>query len=87
MLTSRDHTCGDTCYLSIVDARGKQHEEFCAAPLCQAWNGVSESRDSLMPDRFAGRKVRVTVTKGRQVIAKGPETRPFPPFSKIEFLR
>jgi hypothetical protein len=35
------------------------------------------------PNRFVGRKVKVTVTKG----TAGPEERPYPAFSKIELLR
>jgi hypothetical protein len=73
--TIRDHECGDNCYLTIVDARGKKQVALCAAPLCDK---IDET-----PNRFVGRKVKVTVTKG----TAGPEERPYPAFSKIELLR
>jgi hypothetical protein len=57
----------------------EEHSALCAAPLCDK---IDET-----PNRFVGRKVRVTVTKGRQVISEGPETLPHPAFSKIELLR
>jgi hypothetical protein len=41
----------------------------CVPPLCEAWNDVAE-----MPNRFVGRKVRVTLTKGLQIIGEAPET-------------
>ena len=79
--TIRDYTCGDNCYLTIVDARGKKHDGLCTASLCQAWNKAVE-----MPKRFVGRKVRVTVTKGMQVNDNGDPMGPFPAFRKIELL-
>src|SRR5215207_10109166 len=55
----RKYECGDNCYLTIVDARGKEHVGLCTAPLCRTWNEAAE-----MPDRFLSRKVRAMVTKG-----------------------
>lgn len=81
MGTIRSYECGDNCYLTIVDARGKQHDGLCHALLCGAWNNAQE-----MPKRFIGRKVRVTITTGVQVNAEGDPMGDFPAFRKIELL-
>jgi hypothetical protein len=85
--TIRNHECGDNCYLTIVDAHRKEHVGLCTAPLCRAWNVQGSGQDSEMPKRFAGRKVRITVTKGIQVDGEGDPIGRFDAFSKIELLR
>lgn len=56
-----EYGCGDNCYLTIVDAKGKSHDALCTAKLCQPWNEAVE-----MPKEFYGRKVKVKVGTGIQ---------------------
>src|SRR5262245_10846051 len=77
--TIKNYACGDFCHLTIVDARGKQHDGLCNAPLCVPWAEAGG-----MPRRFVGRKVRATVTKDR--VKYEGETIEFDVFSKIELL-
>ena len=73
--TIRDYGCGeDLCYLTVVDAREKQHQVLCGAPLC----GKIEKT----PKRFAGRKIRATVT--RESVEYEGQTDQFDVFSKID---
>ena len=76
-----DYSCGDNCYLTITDSKGKAHQGLCTAPICAPWNEVAE-----MPDSYKGKRVRVTVGKGLQLYGNGEVFGNFPAFRKIEIL-
>ena len=59
--------CGDNCYLTITDSKGKEHVGLCAArPLCTKWNA-----NTAMPNSYKGKRVTVTVGKGKQYNGAG----------------
>ena len=63
--------CGHTCYLTIIDKKGKKYTKFCFTKLCDAWWS-----DGKMPARYKGRKVRVTVAKKR-ILLDEENAKPF----------
>ena len=50
------YECGDNCYLTIKDSKGKEHSGLCSASSCQKWNDKVE-----MPERYKGDMVRIQV--------------------------
>ena len=77
-----EYECGDNCYLTIIDAGGKEHIGLCTASLCQKWNEKVE-----MPAKFKGKKVRITVGKGLQYDAGGNVMGEMDAFKKIDLLK
>ncbi len=75
-----NYECGDNCYLTIVDAKGNEHTGLCAAAPCDEWNSDSE-----MPAAYRGKKVKVTVGKGRQLNGEGEEMGAVDAFVTIQF--
>ena len=57
--TIAGYECGDNCYLTIRDARRKEHVGLCTAVIRESWNEATE-----LPGRFWGRKVRVNCHQG-----------------------
>ena len=78
----RKFECGDNCYLTIVDAVGKEHVGLCTAPECAAWN-----RNVAMPPRFRGKKVIVSTGQGVQRDGSGHVMGRMTAFKKIRFVR
>lgn len=77
------YECGDNCYLIITDKKGKEHTGLCAAsPLCTRWN-----QETVMPDSYLGKRVRVTVGKGKQVDGAGDVMGTMDAFTKIQVLK
>jgi hypothetical protein len=79
--TISDYECGDNCYLTIVDSKGKKHHGLCAAAVCNAWNDVTS-----MPRRFIGMKVRATVGKRNRYDGGGDVVDRYDAFTTILFL-
>lgn len=74
--------CGDNCYLTIRDASGKERTGLCAAPQCAPWNDVAE-----MPKSFEGRRVSVSVGRGKQFDGAGNVMGVTDAFQRIEFRK
>ncbi|MFN0278937.1 MAG: hypothetical protein ACKVRN_10075 [Pyrinomonadaceae bacterium] len=80
--TISGYECGDNCYLTITDKNGKEHVGLCTSrPLCTAWNAETE-----MPDSYKGRRVKVTVGKGKRFDGSGHVVDAFVAFTKIQLL-
>lgn len=76
------YECGDNCYLTITDTKGKEHAGLCTAhPLCTKWNENVE-----MPDSYKGKRVRVTVGRGTQYNGSGDVMGHMDAFTKIQLL-
>ncbi len=74
--------CGDNCYLTITDKNGKEHVGLCMArPLCTKWNAATA-----MPDSYKGKRVRVTIGKGKQYNDAGQVMSTMDAFMRIQFL-
>lgn len=73
--------CGDNCYLTIVDSRKAEQVGLCAAPECESWN-----ERTVMPSRYKGKRVTVTVGQGQQVDDSGNVMGEMMAFKKIKFL-
>lgn len=70
--TITSYECGDNCYLSIVDAKGKEHTGLC----CEAD----------IDEKSIGKKVRITVGKGSQYDGDGNAAEEMELFEKVEFI-
>lgn len=79
--TISDYACGDNCYLTIIDRKGKEHIGLCTAPVCSKWN-----RDVMMPDSYRGKRVRVTIGKGKQLTGAGEVVGTMDAFTSVQFL-
>jgi hypothetical protein len=76
------YECGDNCYLTIVDKNGVEHTGLCiASPLCDKWN-----QETIMPNSFNGREVKVTIGKGTQIDGAGNEMGIMDAFTRIHLL-
>jgi|CXWL01.1.fsa_nt_gi hypothetical protein len=73
--------CGDNCYLTITDDKGKVHSGLCAARACDAWND-----ETVMPEGYKGKRVKVTVGRGTQYDGSGRVAGKMDAFTKIQFL-
>jgi hypothetical protein len=74
--------CGDNCYLTITDKKGKEHTGLCSAPLCNEWNA-----QGMMPERYKGTRVKVTVSRGTRFDGAGRVVDTFEAFTKIRLLK
>lgn len=63
-----EFTCGDNCYLTVVDDFGKKHDGLCVAPACAPWN-----KATAIPRGLVGRQVLVKVGMGVQINSSGTE--------------
>lgn len=79
--TISGYLCGDNCYLTITDKRGKEHTGLCSAPVCRKWNAVA-----MMPDSYKGKRVRVTIGKGTLLTYDGHVVGTSDAFTSIQFL-
>ncbi len=79
--TIKGFECGDNCYLTIKDSRGKERTGLCTAAACQSWN-----ENTVMPKRFKGKRVRITVGKGKQLDGAGTVMGTMDAFKRIVFL-
>ncbi|SDA77560.1 hypothetical protein [Mesorhizobium qingshengii] len=79
--TIRGFECGDNCYLTIVDRKKAEQVGLCAAPECESWN-----EQTVMPSRYKGKRVTVTVGQGQQVDDSGNVMGEMMAFKKIIFL-
>lgn len=77
------YECGDNCYLTITDKKGKEHTGLCTAhPLCTKWN-----REVMMPDSYKGKRVKVTIGKGTQFDGGGNVMGTMDAFTRIQLLK
>jgi hypothetical protein len=74
--------CGDNCYLTITDAKGKEHTGLCLASICNAWTSLQT-----MPGSFKGKRVRVVIGKGKQYDGEGTVMGTHDAFTKIHVLK
>ena len=74
--------CGDNCYLTITDGKGKEHIGLCLAPLCNAWAGLQE-----MPAQYKGKRVQVMIGKGKQYNASGKVMGTHDAFTRVQLLK
>jgi hypothetical protein len=79
--TIRSFECGDNCYLTIVDRKKAEQVGLCSAPECESWNA-----QTVMPSRYKGKSVTVTVGQGQQVDDSGNVMGEMMAFKKIRFL-
>lgn len=79
--TIRGFECGDNCYLTIVDRKKAEQVGLCSAPECESWN-----EQTVMPSRYKGKRVTVTVGQGQQVDDSGNVMGEMMAFKKIKFL-
>lgn len=79
--TISGYLCGDNCYLTITDKRGKEHTGLCSAPVCRKWNAVA-----IMPDSYKGKRVKVTIGKGTLLTYDGHVVGTSDAFTSIQFL-
>jgi hypothetical protein len=77
-----DFQCGDNCYLTVVNDRGKKIDALCVATACRPWNKATE-----IPKRFIGKRVSVTVGRGVQIDGGGEPVEVMAAFREIKFLR
>ena len=75
------YECGDNCYLTVKDSQGTEHSGLCTASACDKWNENAE-----MPASFIGKKVKVSVGRGKQVDGSGNVMGEMDAFDKIEML-
>jgi hypothetical protein len=80
--TISEYSCGDNCYLTIIDKKGKKHEGLCVAPLCSKFNETTE-----MPKKYKGKRVKVTVGKGKRFDGGGNFMDNYDAFIKIQILK
>jgi hypothetical protein len=81
--TISGYECGDNCYLTITDQKGKKHEALCSAPLlCRQWN-----KRAMMPDSYKGKRVKVTIGKGKRFDGEGNVVDTSDAFTKLELLK
>lgn len=80
--TISGYDCGDNCYLTITDKKGKDHTGLCSAPLCSKWN-----EQGAMPDRYKGKRVKVTVSRGTRFDGEGHAVDTFESFTRIQLLK
>jgi hypothetical protein len=78
--TIRKFECGDNCYLTIVDASGKERTGLCVARQCREWNDKAA-----MPRAMIGRKVRIVTGVGKQYDSEGVVRGRMTSFEKIDF--
>lgn len=77
-----DYECGDNCYLTIKDIKGKEHTGLCGASMCQKWNDSGD-----MPEEFKGKKVKITVGRGFRYDGEGHALDKMDLFNKIVLLK
>jgi hypothetical protein len=70
---------GDNFYLTIVDSKGKKHTALCKAPICTKFNETTE-----LPKKYRGKRVSVTVGKGKRYDGGGTFMDTYPAFTKIK---
>lgn len=74
------YQCGDNCYLTVIDKYGKRHTGLCAVSPCTQWNNAE------MPAAYKGRRVKITVGKGRQFDGAGNVMGTFAAFKKVQLV-
>ena len=65
--------CGDNCWLSVKDARGRRESVLCNAPQCERWMSLGT-----LPKRLVGKRVKMSMRMGKAmsgdvVMAESPE--------------
>jgi len=80
--TISNFECGDNCYLTITDGKGKEHTGLCLASLCNAWTALQK-----MPARYKGKRVQVVIGKGKQYDAAGNVMGTKDAFTRIQLLK
>lgn len=76
--------CGDNCYLTIVDKKGKEHTGLCSVdPLCEKLMMATDDKLG----GYKGKKVKVTVGTGQQVDGSGTVMGTMDEFVKIQLLK
>lgn len=73
----------DNFYLTIVDKKGTSHTALCAADLCEKL--MIATGDNL--GGYKGKRVKVTVGKGKQVDGSGQVMGVMDAFVKIQLLK
>ena len=76
--------CGDNCYLTIVDKKGKQHQALCSDALCEK---MMESQGDPQLAGYKGKMVKVIVGKGKQVDGAGNVMGTMDEFEKIQLIQ
>lgn len=80
--TISGYECGDNCYLTITDSKGKAHVGLCSArSLCTSWNA-----DAAMPESYKGKKVTVTIGKGTLLTGSGQVAGTMDAFTSIQMM-
>ncbi len=76
------YECGDNCYLTIKDSKGKEHTGLCTASACQKWNENVE-----MPERYKGDMVRIQVGTDWRYDGSGDKQDRMDSYQKIDFIK
>lgn len=74
-----DYGCGDSCYLTIIDNKGKEYGAVCAATPCAKWH----ESETVGSDK--GKKVKVTI--GKRSYDNGAGYGEHETFEKIIFIK
>lgn len=73
--------CGDNCYLTVVDARGREVTGLCVARACRPWNERTQ-----IPRSLIGKTVQYTTGVGVQRDGAGNVMGRMTSFRTIEIL-
>jgi hypothetical protein len=79
--TISNFECGDNCYLTVADEKGKEHIGLCLATICNEWTALQT-----MPVEYKGRRVRVTIGRGKQYNRSGRVMGTTDAFTRIQLL-
>lgn len=76
--------CSDNCYLTLIDKKGKEHLALCEdRNICEKL--VASNDENL--NGYKGKKVKVTVSQGKQFDNAGNVMGTMDAFVKIEFVK
>lgn len=75
--------CDAPCWLTITDDEGTDHAEVCWTRLCDKWYDNGQT----MPERYKGKRVRVTVEKATDYDSEGNDHGTWSVVKKIKFLK
>lgn len=75
--------CGDNCYLTITDNKGKEHMALCDDRLCETLMTATGANLG----GYKGKKVKVSVGTGKQVDGSGTVMGTMDAFVKIKLIK
>jgi hypothetical protein len=73
--------CGDNCYLTLIDKKGKEYTGLCLIAFCEKF---MEAGDHLAA--YQGKTVKATMGKGKQTDNAGNVMRVMDSFLNLEWI-